>query len=116
MGRVCSLDEPQDVELVIENPGRDARSLRLRDDVPDEFSAEPAAFDVRCPGGARRFSPTDSCPRSGEHMFSSRLMPWWPAGWASGGASIAGRCAPRCGFTLTFIRSRGSRCLRGETA
>ena len=43
MGTVCSLDEPQNVELVIENPGNSTRSLRLRDDVPDEFSAEPAA-------------------------------------------------------------------------
>lgn len=49
VGRVCSLGEPQNVELVIENPGNRVRSLRLRDDVPDEFSAEPAAFEFSVP-------------------------------------------------------------------
>jgi uncharacterized protein (DUF58 family) len=50
VGRVCSLDEPQNVELVLENPGRATRSIRLRDDVPNEFSAEPAAFALSVPG------------------------------------------------------------------
>jgi uncharacterized protein (DUF58 family) len=53
VGRVCSLDEPEDVELIVENPGRRARSMRLRDGVPDEFSAEPAAFEVALPGRRR---------------------------------------------------------------
>ena len=47
--RVCSLNEPQDVELVSKTLAAAARSMRLRDDVPDEFSAEPAAFDVAVP-------------------------------------------------------------------
>jgi uncharacterized protein (DUF58 family) len=50
VARVCSLNEPEDVELVVDNPGRGARSMRVRDDVPDEFSATPSAFDVSVPG------------------------------------------------------------------
>jgi uncharacterized protein (DUF58 family) len=70
VGRVCSLNERQDVVLLIENAGRRARSLRLRDDVPDEFSAEPAAFDVTVPGRrqaslAYRFVPK----RRGTYVF-----------------------------------------------
>ena len=68
VGRVCSLDEPEDVELVIENPGRRARSMRLRDDVPDEFSAEPAAFEFPCPAAGRPSSLTVSCPRNVARM------------------------------------------------
>ena len=91
MGRVCSLDEPEDVELVVENPGRLPRSMRLRDDVPDEFSAEPAAFDVTVPARRQailsyRFVPK----RRGTYVFeqvdalvASRLGFWrgqysWP--------------------------------------
>jgi uncharacterized protein (DUF58 family) len=50
IGRVCSLDEPEDVELVVENLGLAARRLWLRDDVPGEFTAVPAAFEVTVPG------------------------------------------------------------------
>jgi uncharacterized protein (DUF58 family) len=91
MGRVCSIGEPEDVELVVENLGRMARSMRLRDDVPDEFSAEPAAFQVAVPGRRRailayRFVPK----RRGTYVFAqvdalvaSRLGFWraqysWP--------------------------------------
>jgi uncharacterized protein (DUF58 family) len=91
LGRVCSLGEPEDVELVIDNPGRGARSMRLHDDVPDEFSAEPAAFEVAVPGHRRailayRFVPK----RRGTYVFeqvdalvASRLGFWraqysWP--------------------------------------
>ena len=91
VGRVCSLDEPEDVELIVENPGRRARSLRLRDDVPDELWAEPAAFVVTVPGRRRailayRFVPK----RRGTYVFlqvdalvASRLGFWraqysWP--------------------------------------
>ncbi len=115
VGRVCSLDEPQDVELVIENPGHGARSMRLRDDVPDEFSAEPAAFEFSVPGRrqailAYRFVPK----RRGTYVFeqvdalvASRLGFWrgqyrWPL-------RTEVRVYP------TFTRSRGSRCWRGAT-
>ena len=91
MGKVCSLDEPQDVELVVENTGRAARSMRLRDDVPDEFTADPAAFDLAVPGRRQavlsyRFVPK----RRGTYVFeqvdalvASRLGLWraqcsWP--------------------------------------
>ncbi len=91
MGRVCSLDEPEDVELVVENPGRWARSMRLRDDVPDEFSVEPTAFLVAIPGRRQailtyRFVPK----RRGTYVFeqvdalvASRMGFWraqysWP--------------------------------------
>jgi uncharacterized protein (DUF58 family) len=91
VGRVCSLDEPEDVELAIDNPGRMTRSLRLRDDVPDEFSAEPAAFEIEVPGRrqallAYRFVPK----KRGTYVFeqvdalvASRLGFWraqyrWP--------------------------------------
>jgi uncharacterized protein (DUF58 family) len=50
MSQVCSLGEPAEVELVLENPGRAGRAMRLRDDVPDEFSADPATFEVAVPG------------------------------------------------------------------
>jgi len=91
LGQVCSLDEPADVELVLQNPGRATRMLRLRDDVPDEFSADPATFEVAVPGGrqavlAYRFVPK----RRGTYVFervdalvASRLGFWrgqcrWP--------------------------------------
>ncbi|HEX3446869.1 MAG TPA: DUF58 domain-containing protein [Isosphaeraceae bacterium] len=91
VGRVCSLNEHQDVVLSIENVGRRARSLRLRDDVPDEFSADPAAFDVTVPSRRQasltyRFVPK----RRGTYVFQqvdalvdSRLGFWrgqysWP--------------------------------------
>ena len=50
LNAVCSLDEPGLVELVLENLGRGRRFLTVRDDVPDEFTAEPAAFEVKLPG------------------------------------------------------------------
>ena len=91
VGRVCSLDEPQDVELVIENLGRATRKMRLRDDVPDEFAAQPAAFEISVPGRrqavlAYRFVPK----KRGTYVFeqvdalvASRLGLWrgqyrWP--------------------------------------
>jgi len=91
VGRVCSLGEPEEVELLVENPGSAARSLWLRDDVPDEFSAVPAAFELSVPGRrqavlAYRFVPR----RRGTYVFerldalvASRLKFWraqcsWP--------------------------------------
>ncbi len=49
-GPVCSLDEPGQVELIVENRGRASRSLTVRDDVPDVFTAEPSHFEVKIPG------------------------------------------------------------------
>jgi uncharacterized protein (DUF58 family) len=91
IGRVCSLDEPEDVELVVDNTGRAARRVWLRDDVPREFTADPAAFEVTVPGRRQavlsyRFVPT----RRGTYVFervdgliASRFRLWrlqtsWP--------------------------------------
>ena len=43
---VGSLGEPFAVELIIENLGRAARRLQIRDDVPDSVAAEPAEFAI----------------------------------------------------------------------
>lgn len=50
--RVGSLGEPQEVELAVENLGRVARRMRLRDDVPSTFTAEPAEFLARVPAAS----------------------------------------------------------------
>ncbi len=91
VGPVCSINEPQDVELVVDNPGRLTRVLRVRDDVPDEFSANPAAFDVAVPGRrqailAYRFVPKKRGTyefQEADALISSRLGLWrgqyaWP--------------------------------------
>jgi uncharacterized protein (DUF58 family) len=88
---VCSLNEPEDVELVVENPGRVGRSLRLRDDVPDVFTVDPVAFDVVVPARSRAVLNYRYLPkRRGTYAFarvdalvSSRLGFWrrhlvWP--------------------------------------
>lgn len=49
-GRVCSLGERHEVLLEIENLGWSARRLRLKDDVPDTFEAEPSEFAINVPG------------------------------------------------------------------
>jgi len=91
MSQVCSLDEPQDVELVIENPGHSALALRLRDDVPDIATADPPLFEITIPARRQavltyRFTPK----RRGTYRFervdaliASRLGLWrrqctWP--------------------------------------
>jgi uncharacterized protein (DUF58 family) len=83
-GAVCSLDEPGDVELILENQGRMTRFLTVRDDVPDEFIAEPASFELKLPAKRQamltyRFVPK----RRGTYRFecvdaliSSRLGFW----------------------------------------
>jgi uncharacterized protein (DUF58 family) len=48
-GAVGSLGEPHGVELALENLGRSPRRMRVRDDVPATFAAEPAEFLVRVP-------------------------------------------------------------------
>jgi uncharacterized protein (DUF58 family) len=45
----ASLGEKQDVELLLRNESRAGRVLRLTDDVPDTFAADPAEFLVRVP-------------------------------------------------------------------
>jgi uncharacterized protein (DUF58 family) len=91
MSQVCSLDEPQVVELVIENPGRSAIAMRLRDDVPDVATADPSVFEITIPARRQavlnyRFTPK----RRGTYRFervdaliASRLGLWrrqstWP--------------------------------------
>ena len=51
-GAVGSLGEAQEVELKIENLSRKARRMRLRDDLPDTFTAEPAEFVLRIPSAS----------------------------------------------------------------
>jgi uncharacterized protein (DUF58 family) len=91
LGRVCSLDEPENVELVVENEGSRARRMWVRDDVPGEFTADPAAFEVLVPGRRQailsyRFVPK----RRGTYVFERvdalvasrwrlwRLQTHWP--------------------------------------
>ena len=52
-GHVCSLGEPQQVTLSIENLARQGRRARIKDDVPAAFSAEPSEFRVDVPGRSR---------------------------------------------------------------
>ena len=52
-GSTCSLGEPQQVTLLIDNPRRRGLRLRLRDDVPEPFTAEPAEFQVNVPRQSR---------------------------------------------------------------
>jgi uncharacterized protein (DUF58 family) len=89
---VSSLGEPQEVELTLENLGRAGRLLRVRDDVPASFTAEPADFVVRSPGRSRAALAYKVVPgRRGTYVFeqvfglvSSRLGFWqrsvsWPS-------------------------------------
>jgi uncharacterized protein (DUF58 family) len=48
-GSVCSLDEPGGVDLILENQSKTSRFLTVRDDVPDEFTAEPSSFVLKLP-------------------------------------------------------------------
>jgi uncharacterized protein (DUF58 family) len=49
-GSTCSLGEPQQVSLLIGNSSRRGLRMRVRDDIPDSFTAEPAEFQVDVPG------------------------------------------------------------------
>ncbi len=82
---------PRKSSSSIENPGGAARSLRLRDDVPDDFLAEPAAFEVTVPGRRQAILAYQFVPkRRGTYVFeqvdalvASRLGFWrgqysWP--------------------------------------
>ncbi len=83
-GTVASLGEKQEVELILRNTGRWGRVLRLRDDVPDTFAAEPADFLVRVPGRSLAAVVYSITPRRrGSYAFrrvyalvSSRLNFW----------------------------------------
>ncbi|CAN5776031.1 DUF58 domain-containing protein [soil metagenome] len=48
-GSVASLGEPHDVELTLIHEGPRRRVIRVRDDVPSSFEAEPEEFLVRVP-------------------------------------------------------------------
>ena len=91
-GAVSSLGEPQEIELTIENLGRLGRRLRVRDDVPESFAAEPADFLVGTPPRCRAELLYKVVPRRrGTYVFehvdalvSSRLGFWqrsvaWPS-------------------------------------
>jgi uncharacterized protein (DUF58 family) len=83
-GTVASLDERQEVELLVRNEGRSGRLLRLSDDVPDTFAADPADFLVRVPArGVAVLLYTLTPKRRGTYAFervfalvSSRLGFW----------------------------------------
>ena len=69
-GAVASLGEAQEVELTLENLGRLRRILRIRDDVPEPFDAEPAEFLVRVPRRGLVVLPYKVIPkRRGSYRF-----------------------------------------------
>jgi uncharacterized protein (DUF58 family) len=91
IGAVCSLGEPQTVELVIENQSGRGRLLALRDDLPAEFAALPRDFELVVPPGRRAVLVYEATPkRRGTYDFervdgliASRLGFWrrqaaWP--------------------------------------
>ena len=88
-GAVASLGESQEVELTIENLGRSRRLMRVRDDVPDTFSVDPAEFVVIVPAASLAALVNKVVPRRrGTHAFrrvdalvSSRLGYWQRSVW-----------------------------------
>jgi uncharacterized protein (DUF58 family) len=88
-GGTCSLGEPQDVELAIENLSKTSRRMRLRDDVPETFSAEPAEFQVVVPAASLAALVYKVVPkRRGTYTFTrvdalvlSRLGLWQRSVW-----------------------------------
>jgi uncharacterized protein (DUF58 family) len=89
---VGSLGEKQEVELTLENHGRRGRLLRVRDDVPEEFVAEPSQFQVSVPAAKMAYLVYSVVPkrrgtytlRRVDALVSSRLGFWqravsWPA-------------------------------------
>ena len=92
VGVTASIGEPQRVELWVDNLGRGALVLRIRDDIPENFTAEPDEFEVRAPGRSRVeliYNLTPRCRgtyrmRRVYALVSSRLGFWrrnvsWPA-------------------------------------
>jgi uncharacterized protein (DUF58 family) len=88
-GAVASLGEPQEVELTVENFGRAPRRLRVRDDVPATFTAEPAEFLVSVPAASLAALAYEVVPRRrGTYTFervdalvSSALGFWQRSVW-----------------------------------
>ena len=88
-GGTCSLGEPHDVELGIENLSRSSRRMRLRDDVPESFSAEPGEFQIVAPAASLVTLAYKVTPRKrGTYSFgrfdalvSSRLGLWQRSIW-----------------------------------
>jgi uncharacterized protein (DUF58 family) len=89
---VASLGEKQEVELTVENLGRVGRLLRLHDDLPETFEADPADFLVSVPAGSQAVLVYSVVPkrrgtytlRRVDALVSSRLGLWqrsvaWPA-------------------------------------
>jgi uncharacterized protein (DUF58 family) len=92
IGPVCSLGEPFTVELTLENLSGSGRRLRLRDDVPETMTAEPAEYIAKVPRRGRAYLNYKVTPgRRGGYEFlgvdalvSSRLGLWqrsvtWPS-------------------------------------
>ena len=90
-GSVGSIGEPFATEVIIENQGKAARRLRVRDDVPDTMRAEPAEFLIRIARrGRMALASTVTPQRRGTYAFeridalvASRLGFWersvsWP--------------------------------------
>jgi uncharacterized protein (DUF58 family) len=83
-GAVGSLGEAQEVELTVENLGKTPRRMRLRDDVPATFTAEPSEFLVLVPPASLAALTYKVVPlRRGSYAFrridalvSSRLGFW----------------------------------------
>jgi uncharacterized protein (DUF58 family) len=83
-GAVASLGEKQEVELTVENLSRTPRRMRVRDDVPATFDAEPAEFLVLVPPASLAAMAYSVTPRRrGTYAFtradalvSSRLGFW----------------------------------------
>lgn len=83
-GAVASLGEPQEIELTITNLGPSRRVVRLRDDVPETFQAEPEEFVASVPGRGMAVLAYRATPmRRGSYAFrrayvlaASRLGFW----------------------------------------
>ena len=90
-GTVGSIGQPLPVELIIANDGQAARRLRVRDDVPDSMTADPAEFVLQLARRGRAALTYTATPgRRGTYAFervdalvASRLGCWqrsvsWP--------------------------------------
>ena len=97
-GSVGSLGEPQEVELTIENLGRAGRRMRVRDDVPETFTAEPPEFVASVPAHSRAALISAIVPRSAgrtpcervDALIPSRLGFWQRSVSLAGGDPVPG--------------------------
>jgi uncharacterized protein (DUF58 family) len=70
VGQVASLGEAEPVVLTLENLARSPRMLRVRDDLPESFAADPETFLVRVPGrGLVEMTYRITPQRRGSHAF-----------------------------------------------